>query len=186
MKRKIIICLILSLMLLSCACSKQDAASGGQKPGSNTTSTTEVTPNPQNTQNADISIKASPPEGWEPRESAGILINYQKSTASFLLKKEPYFDSKDLDGVVEEAKEAFDRSFDNVKYIGETEKIQVDGKDALKIYFTTEMMGMKMKFAYVYLFVGKDVYAITFGDTTESFDTHTADFKKILDSLRFE
>jgi len=42
-----------------------------------------------------------------------------------------------------------------------------------------------MKFDYYYLAVGGKVYAITFGDLADTFDSNAADYQAILDSIKF-
>jgi len=134
---------------------------------------------------ATVNISIVPPEGWEPVEGSVLQVQYLKGTASFMVKDEN-FTGDALDAVVEEAKEIFTGSFDNVEYLGEPEYITVDGKDGVKLLFTCEISSMKMKYEYVYLFVGDDVYAITFGDLADNFDKLSADYEAILGAIKFE
>jgi len=127
-------------------------------------------------------ISVSVPDGWEPLESAGMLYAYQKGTASFMMKTEP-FSADSLDGVIDQSKEIFSGTFDNVQFVGETESITVGGVDASKVIFTSDFSGFTMKFEYIYFFSGGDVYAITFGDLGDTFDDNAADFQAILDSI---
>ncbi len=124
------------------------------------------------------------PEGWEPVEGSVLDFQYAKDTASFIMKTEN-FDSTNLEAVIPEAKAIFEDAFDNVEFIGNTEDLQVDGRDAKKIVFTIEMMGVGMKYMYIYTVADGDVYAITFGDLSSTFDNSTSDYQTILESIRF-
>ena len=102
------------------------------------------------------------------------------------MMKNEAFTGDALDDVVEAAKSSFESAFDNVKYSGNTETVTVDGKDARKLIFTCDVSGMQMKYEYVYLFVGSDVYAITFADIAENFDGLKSDYEKILMDISFK
>jgi hypothetical protein len=102
-----------------------------------------------------------------------------------MVKKEN-FQSTAMDDVVAEAKGAFESAFDDVSYAGEPESMTIDGNDACKIIFTCKVSGMQMKYEYLYLFAGGDVYAITFGDLNDTFDSLAADYEQILADIRFE
>lgn len=132
----------------------------------------------------EINISVTPPEGWEPVEGSVAPVHYLKGTAGLIVKSES-FTGETIDAVTEEAKAVFESAFDNVQYVGDTESLNVDGKDARKLIFTCDVSGMNMKYEYVYLFAGNDVYAITFGDLTENFDSMTADFETILGNISF-
>lgn len=149
------------------AVTSEDSAAGSEEPA------------------GEVNISIVPPEGWEPVEGSVLQVQYLKGTASFMVKDEN-FSGDTLDAVVVEAKEIFTGSFDNVEYLGEPEYITVDGKDGVKLLFTCEIGSMKMKYEYVYLFAGNDVYAITFGDLADNFDKLSADYEAILVAIKFE
>ncbi len=133
----------------------------------------------------EVKISIVPPEGWKPVEGSVLQVHYGNETASFMVKTES-FPVDSLDSVVEEAKDIFTSTFDDVQYIGEPERITIDGKDARKFTFTCEVSSMKMKFEYAYLYVGNEVYAITFGDLADHFDSLISDYEKILSDIKFE
>lgn len=170
--------LILMFALFGCDSSKEGTKSSGQA------QTTDKASAPTKSTD-EIKISVSPPEGWEPVKGSVLQVQYMKNTASFMVKDEN-FTGKTLDEVVAEAKGYFEKSFKNVAYVGDAQTITVDDLDARKIIFTCTVSNMQMKYEYVYLFVGKDVYAITFGDLASSFDTLTADYEQILNNISFE
>jgi hypothetical protein len=131
-----------------------------------------------------VNISVTPPAGWEPVAGSVLPVQYLKGTASFMVKEEA-FPGENIDAVVEKAKSSFESAFDNVQYVGEPEAVTVDGMDARKLIFTCEVSGMNMKYEYVYLFAGNDVYAITFGDLADSFDTLASDYETILGDITF-
>lgn len=181
MKKFIIMVLSLTLVLLLSACGTQKPTSKTKTP-SKEAATADNTPV---TKKTDIKIGITPPAGWNPVADSVLQVQYMKKTASFMVKKEA-FNSKSIDDVVKEAKEIFNSSFKEVKYIGETDKITVNGTDARKIVFTCNISGFQMKYEYVYLFAGGDIYVITFGDLAETFDSLSADYNQILKNITFK
>lgn len=137
-----------------------------------------------NTTKAKISVTV--PDGWAVVGGSILPAQYMKNTASFLAKEEPSFQSKDLAGVVAEAKSMFETAFDNVTYVGSDEDITVDNKDAKKFTFTCEISGMQMKYTYVFMFVNNSVYAITFADLATTFDSLASDYNTILGNISFQ
>lgn len=132
----------------------------------------------------DATINITPPEGWSPVENSVLPVHFTKNTASFMVKAEPY-QSRDLDGVVEECKAAFKGVFDDV-VVESVEELTIDGKDARQMVFTCKVSGLKMKFEYDFLFIGSKVYVITFGDLADTFDLLTSDYEKIIQDIRFK
>lgn len=124
----------------------------------------------------------SVPAGWERNEGSVLEHHYMKNTASFMVKIEA-FTAKTLDGVVTEAKGKYKDAFKNYKDVGATEDIKIDGKDAKKIVFTCDVGNYSMKYMYVYVYVGKDVYVITFGDLQKTYDSLSSDYQTILNSI---
>ncbi|WP_368292832.1 hypothetical protein [Dehalobacter sp. TBBPA1] len=186
MKKLMMLCLCFILMAALSACGSQEKPVQDQKPisqGKSEPSAQQTSPTTATT--AETKIQITPPSGWEPVTGSVLQVQYMKNTASFMVKKEN-FSGKTLGDVVQEAKGYFERSFGDVKYIGQSEKISIGGIDAQKIMFTCTVSSMQMKYEYVYLYVGADVYAITFGDLAGSFDSLSADYAKILSDIRFE
>lgn len=140
-------------------------------------------PPPAEAKDKDVTIEIVPPEGWSAVENPSLPVHYTKDTTSFMVRTEPY-QSKDLDGVVEECKAAFKGVFDDV-VVESVEELTIDGKDARKMVFTCKVSGLKMKFEYDFLFIGSKVYVITFGDMADSFDNLIADYEKIIQDIRF-
>ena len=135
-------------------------------------------------ESAGANISVTPPDGWEPADNSPHLSEFTNGTARFTVMKE-FFDASNLDELVQQAKSAFKGSFRNIEYIGEAESITVGGKDARKFVFNCEAGGMKMKYEYVFFYLGKDPYSIHFVDTSNSFDKLAADFEQILGSISF-
>jgi predicted RNase H-like HicB family nuclease len=210
LKNKLLISLVILFTIILGACTAKNSTSSTQLQTNNadntkeqqinneTSSTEGQTDNKINseesqtsativpdTQQKNIRIVVEPPTGWEPVTGSVLPVQYLKNTASFMVKEEP-FQGKTLDEVVTEAKAAFDYAFDNVAYIGEAESITIDEKDAKKIIFTCKISNMQMKYEYVYLFAGSGVYAITFGDLEDNFDSQAADYEEILGNIHFE
>lgn len=145
----------------------------------------------ENSQNAgqtaksQIKIEIVPPSGWQAVEGSVLPVQYMKGTASFMVKEEALFTAKALDDVISEAKGYFEKSFKSVSYEGEAKTLSVDGKDARQIMFVCTVSGMKMKYEYVYLYAGGKVYAITFGNLADQFDSLSDDYEQILADIRF-
>ena len=138
-----------------------------------------------NASSGDGQVTVTVPEGWEALDSAGMLYAYQKGTASFMMKTEP-FTVDTLDMVVHQSRDIISGVFDNVEFAGDAESVKVGGVDASKFLFTSDFAGFAMKFEYVYFFAGGDVYAVTFGDLDTTFDDNAADFQAILDGIVIE
>ncbi|AGA68814.1 hypothetical protein Desdi_1303 [Desulfitobacterium dichloroeliminans LMG P-21439] len=186
MKKLMVLCICLILMAALSACSSQKTPAQDQKSVSQGQSDPSAqAASPATAQTAETKILITPPSGWEKVTGSVLPVQYMKNTASFMVKKEN-FSGKTLEAVVQEAKGYFEGSFDNVKYIGQSEKISIGGIDAQKIMFTCMVSKMQMKYEYVYLLEGTDVYAITFGDLASSFDSLSADYEQILSNIRFE
>jgi len=185
MKKLIALCLSLIMTIMLGSCGTQKSSSDSKKPiGEVEDSSNTPTANTTETQK-EAKIVISPPEGWNPIAGSVLPVQYMKNTASFMVKKEP-FNSENIDDVVKEAKSIFERTFDNVKYAGEVENITVDGIDARKMIFTCKVSNLQMKYEYVYLFVEGSVYAITFGDIENNFDSLCSDYEQILNGIKFE
>lgn len=184
MKRKliVIVALMMAILIVLPGCnngnSSADPASEESTAAETDSTDTEVS--------KEVKITITPPEGWEPVEGSTVPVQYLKNTASFIVKNEDFFSSKDLDVVVEEAKAAFSDTFDNVQYLGDVETATIDGKDARILQFTCEVSGMSMKYKYAYLVADGVVYAITFGDLAATFDSLSADYDTILADIKFE
>lgn len=186
MKKIMTIGLCLVLMITLSGCNKQNTPVENKTPPDKVQafSDTQAPDTPaKNIEETKISI--SPPSGWEPVAGSVLPVQYLKNTASFMVKKEN-FSGKTVDDVVKQAKEGFQKVFEKVMYEGETKTITVDSLDARKIVFTCTVSGIQMKYEYVYLFVGENVYAITFGDLANTFDSLSADYEQILKDIRFK
>jgi len=174
------VCLILMISLWGCGSAKTVPEKAPEKAPAAAAQSPASTP----ANNTNIKISITPPSGWQPVAGSVLPVQYLKNTASFMVKKET-FSGKTLDDVVKEAKEAFSKAFENVSYIGEPEAITVDGREAKKLVFTCTISKMPMKYEYVYLLVEGKVYAITFGDLGQTFDSLKADYGQILKDIHF-
>lgn len=179
MKKFIIVCLSLILIISLGACSSKKASIENKK-----------TPVETNTPKADtsqekVNIKVTMPDGWTAVAGSVLSVHYMKDTCSTMVKEEK-FGSKNLDDIVLEAKGIFSKTFENTKYIGEVEKITVDGFDGRKFLMTCDVSKLNMKYEYVYLSVNDHIYVITFGDFVKTFDIHTEDYRQILKNISFK
>lgn len=188
MTKKVITLILLGLMAftLSACGNGTGSSAGGSDAGSKTAQDTQNAGISQNnTSQEKVKIEITPPSGWEPVQGSVLQVQYMKDTASFMVKEESLFSAKNTDDVITEAKGYFEKSFKGVSYEGEAKTITVDGKDAREITFSCTVSSLKMKYTYVYLFAGGKVYAITFGDVAEHFDSLSADYSQILKDIRF-
>ncbi|NMC57228.1 MAG: hypothetical protein GYA50_08420 [Eubacteriaceae bacterium] len=174
MKKVLLIFLMLSVLVFA-SCTNSNTAN--TSPSSNNSSQQTNTTN-----SASEKINVTVPDGWKAVEGSVLEHQYMKNTASFMIKKEAFSETT-LDGVVAAAEGIFKQSFTNYKAVGTPQSIKVGGKDAKKIIFTCEVGKLKMKYMYVYLFVGNDTYAITFGDQQSTFDSLSADYQTILNAI---
>ena len=186
MKRYLVFCLVFVLLFTPAGCSQTEnetqpgtaAPEAGETDVPKEVAAAEV-------QAGTVSIEITPPEGWTKNEESVIPLHYLNGTASLMIKEEPY-SGNTLDAVLTEALDMFGDSFTNFKTVGDIESLTVDGKDAKKMTFTAAFAGIEMTFDYIFLFVGNDVYVITFSDFADSFDTLADDFEAILQSVRFK
>lgn len=189
MKRLFALSLVMLISLIMAGCSSQRSASSvaGQDTGKAPVSqkVPQTTAQGPTEPQKKAGIVVDPPSGWKAVEGSVLPAQYRKNTASFMAKEEN-FRGTTLDEVLDEAKQKFTSSFDEVVFQSDSEKIIVDGKEAAKLVFTCKVSGMQMKYEYVYLFVGSSVWAITFGDLAEPFDTLAADYEQFLQNSHFE
>lgn len=157
---------------------KQEETSQTDIPGNTTQS---ETPSDTTTQ-SDVTVTL--PQDWQKVEGSSLEHQYMKGTASFMLKNEE-FGTTDLDEVVTKALSIFKTAFEDVKQIGETKDIKVDGRDAKEFVFTAKIGGADIEYMYVYTEVNNKIYAITFADLANTFDNNTGDYQTILDGIRF-
>lgn len=179
MKKFIIICLSLGLIISSAACSSKSTSS------ENKTTPAETNTPKVNTSQEKVNIKVTMPDGWTAVTGSVLPVHYMKNTCSVMVKEEK-FSSKNLDDVVLEVKGIFNKSFENTKYIGEAEKITVDGFDARKFLMTCDVSKLNMKYEYVYLSVNGHIYVIVFGDLSKTFDSQIQDYQQILEGISFK
>jgi len=174
--KKILVLVFAGLALFAlCACAPKSNTDNKDKDSGTATPQTKK----------DVTIAVTPPSGWNAVSGTVLPAQYQKGTASFMAKTEA-FSGTSLDSVAEQAKQAFSGAFEEVKYLGEPEKITVGGKEAVRFFFTCKVSGMSMKFEYVYLFAGGKVWAITFGDLADTFDSLQGDYDAILQGIQFK
>lgn len=192
MKRYITLCFILIMVISLCACGQKNSESFTETPGASTSKNETEASNSQPSadtasqgkQEGAVAIEITPPDGWAKVEGSVLPVQYMKGTASFMVKAEP-FSSTNLDDVVKEALGIYQKSFENLKVLGEVEPFTVDEKDARKLTFTCTISKLNMKYLFVYLFVADKTYVITFGDQESTFDTLAADYETILNNIRF-
>ncbi len=172
MKRnRILLVLVLSVSLLLAAGCGGTASPAG---------TTEATPAPTVTSGKQLMVTM--PEGWDKVEGSTSLHQYLKGTQSFIGQIEP-FAAKTLDGVVDEATAIYAKSFTGYQLLEGPDSLKVGGLDARSLKITCKIAGMDMKYRYVYVFVGDDLYTLTFGDLASTFDNLAADQESILDNV---
>lgn len=129
-------------------------------------------------------ITIDPPEGWEPVDMYNVSLHYAKGTANFVIKSKKC-DYNTLENISAKTKEIFSSTFENVQYIGSDEKIKVAGYDAIKFIFTCDIDSLNMKIQYVCFMKDDNGYAITLGNLSETFDSLSADYEQILNSIKF-
>lgn len=206
MKKGIVLLLISMTLwsLASCGIANAPAASGSDKSGAlSSAAASDATASSKPADSAPASsaagqsesgatssangkkLRASVPDGWTAITGSVLEYQFMKNTASFMMKTEN-FSGSTLDEVVAEAEEIFKSSFGNFQEEGNPETIEVAGTDARKIVFTCQVGKISMKYMYVYLFVGKNLYAVTFGDLQTTFDSLAGDYQAILDSMTVE
>lgn len=188
---KKLLVLLLSGMIVFALPSCGGGATSRPAAGSNSSGTAAASSQSGNSmQNASsqsqTNIVIQPPSGWERVQGSVLQVHYLKGTASFMVKEEPAFTSKTLDGIVGEAKKKFEAAFKNVSYAGDVKTVSVDGKDARAFIFTCKVSSLNMKYEYVYLLAGGKTFAITFGDMEDQFDSLSADYAQILKDIRFQ
>lgn len=185
-KKTILLIIMVSAALFMASCANSGAAGSGDTKSeadvkSDETSITASTASTAAPVAAEAKLNVTVPDGWSKVDGSVLEHQYMKNTASFMIKKEN-FNKEKLDDVVTEAKSIFQKSFDNFQEI-KTENTTVAGKEAKKLEFTCKVSTFTMKYLYVYFFIGKDTYAITFGDQQSTFDGLSSDYETILNSI---
>ena len=155
--------------------------------GCNKDSDNELTTEQSNSN--DLRITVTLPDGWTKVDGSVLEHQYQKGTASFMIKNEYVLNQKEIDVAVNEAKKHIEQYFDDATCT-ETQTITVDGIDARSFTFTNTIkaagMVMNMKSQQVYVMIDAKCYLIYFGTPESSFNTLTDDFTEILNGIKFE
>ncbi len=196
LKKIVLLVLCIAMTLSLCSCNSQKDTAATTKSAENTTaaaaaeataeaSAAQATTAANSPADSDIVISITPPDGWTPVEGTVLAAQYMKNTASFMVTHEVYFSSTDLDEIVTQAKGMFTDSFDKVEFAGDTETLTVDGNDARRFIFTCEVSGMAMKYQYIYVLVGDNVYSLLFGDLAATYDDISADSEQIIADIKF-
>ena len=179
MKRIILTILVILTILLLASCGNRNSYDFSKKASEisassgSTSGTTPITSSEK--------LHVTVPDGWNKVEGSVLEHHYMKNTASFMVKKENFYKDT-LDDVITEAKSIFQKTFSDYKDV-HMENSKVAGKDARKLVFTCTVSNLSMKYMYVYLFIGSDTYAITFGDQQSTFDNLSADYDTILNAM---
>lgn len=179
MKRIVLIISIILMIILMVSCKSNNISDTSEKKNE-TAAATESTSQTSDTTSSE-KLNVTVPNGWDKVEGSVLEHQYMKNTASFMVKTENFY-KDNLDDVITEAKSIFQKSFTDYKDVT-TENIKVAGKEAKKMVFTCNVGSLSMKYMYVYLFVGSDTYAITFGDQQSTFDSLAADYDAILNAM---
>ena len=175
--------LLLTLFVVGCR-GNTDETSKSESPTTKE-HVTDIDQGNQDNQGKDVTVNATIPDGWENLDGAGLDMHYSKETASFMLKKE-YFKGSTLDDIANEALDIFTSTFKNVEQIDYSEKVTIGGQDGIRIMFTCEIIGMEMKYEYIYVKANNGVYAFTFADLSDNFENVVGDFELIKDSIEFK
>lgn len=183
MKKTIIWLCLCALFLLVPSCGGQ--ATPTDTPAAATTPAPPAATDAGVRQPGEVTIKVTMPAGWTKNTASVLPVHYQKDTATFMAKEEP-FESDTLDAVVTEAVGYYKDAFDDFSVEGEAEPLTVDEKDARKLVFTSAFGGIKMKFLYVYVFAADNTYVMSFGDLADHFDQLSGDFDSIINTIKFE
>ena len=176
MKRIFIVLLSVLIIFSVCSCSAtSDNNSNPTTDQSNQSSISSQVDNISSTSSDtvngnEVEIIVSLPAGWEKNEDSVLDVHYIKDGVSFMIKTEN-FSGTTLTEVVNEAKDIYDDTFDNVVFSGEAEDITIDGKAAKKLFFSCDVGNYSMKYLYAYLFVNQEIYVITFGGLDSTFDS---------------
>jgi hypothetical protein len=206
MRKTVILCLCLAAAFSVTACQpKNTNVSASSSSSAATSDTTKETAEPATSEDTtaataevteaettattaapvDVNVTAEMPDGWEPVEGSVAILQYMKNTSSFIVTKEKYFKSTNLDEIVTEAKDVFSKSFDKVVYEGDPETLTVAGQDARQIVFTCDISDMAFKYRIVYVSVGGNVFSFLFADLPDSFDSMQSDYDAILAGIQF-
>ncbi len=154
------------------------------KAQNNTNNNQQENTQQEETNTKEVDLKVTVPEGWNPVEGSVLPVQYMKNTSSFMIKTENY-GTKNLNEIVTKSLEIFSSAFTDVKQIGNAQDLKIDGYDAKAMTFTAKVSGLEMKYMYVYTVVEGELYAITFGDLSTSFDKLTTDYETILKNITF-
>ncbi|MEA5051483.1 MAG: hypothetical protein VB021_08475 [Oscillospiraceae bacterium] len=175
----------LLIVLALAACGAKGAPAAGEPAGeTDNTAAAGAQDGGQEKQAGEVVIEVTPPEGWVKNEASVLPVQYQKGTATFMVKEEA-FSGETLDDVMSEALSMFEDTFQNFAVEAEPEALTIDGKDARGVTFTCTVSGLEMKYRYVYLFAADRTYLIAFGDFAGTFDELAGDYEAILGNIRF-
>lgn len=186
MKKYVLMALLLTMVIvISTACSNEEETDGKTDDSILETEDVISESKTEDTIDKDGEVKIDLPQGWEKVEGSVLKHQYMKDTASLIIKEETMLNGN-IDEIIEEAKETFESTFDDVTFIEDTKTMLIDSNEARNISFTCKVANIDMKYYIVYTTVNGKTYGITIGDMADSYSENMGDISNIINNIKFQ
>ncbi len=174
LKLSALLCVILTAAALFCGCTQQDGeAPMGFK---------EIS-------NDGVSYNLYVPDEWISDISTGVTAAYYSnvdpSNVSVIAFDLTADTATNIEGYWATYEPSLKALFSNFEYVGEPDKIKLDGTDATAYTYTGTLTDVQYKVMQVVTIKDAQVYVFTYTATAEKYDTHFEDVWAILGYFDF-
>lgn len=178
MKLKALFITVIAVIMIFCSCTVQKS---------------EIPTGMKLFSNDLVDYTAYVPESWIIGMSTATLSAYASSTdASSVTITAHALEAEDvsisLDDYWARYEEQFKKTLSDMKYVGKTKKVTLDGKKANQYTYTATVTDIEYKYMQT-VCINNDnntVYIITYTSTPDNFDTHIDDIGSIVDNFKFK
>ena len=132
-------------------------------------------------------LKLDAPEGWGEEEVGDNYIVYASSLESEddKFRENVNVMIQNVTGMFMTLDDFLEFSFDEMtgEVVLESGETTLDGLDAQRMIYTTDLFGSGLKFLQVFTMAGNSVYMVTYTATEESFDKYLGVAEEFIDSI---
>ncbi len=187
-KLLLVVCLVvvfMSVMLTGCGSSDSSSASSDSSSDSSAAAPAAGT---KAFEDAKSGIKFNYPEGWKLEESSveGMIAAYANQDPTnlftFNLITSKNEANGDFSAYGKQMEEALKSQLDNGKILS-NKSVKVAGCDGVKIEYTGEISGLKMKNSTLIFGKDKNMFVLTVAGTESGYDKNAADMKNLEKSI---
>lgn len=116
---------------------------------------------------------------------SNLPVHYIKDGLAVFMLNNIGFSGDNLDDVVKAIKSSNELIYQNLTYDGETEKIKIDGIDAIKLICNYNFDKLSMKSMFVYFIKDDETYDISFTTTQDGIDDSDNYFNSLIEDFEF-